>query len=97
MPNDQFPKPNVAMKKTLPTFVLTEVCVATDPGANRIFELEGANGEPFFERPMLSDNGERFDGKTKWMKSRFNFFPIVLDGSGLPWAEANVYILSRLQ
>jgi integrase len=31
------------------------------------------------------------------MGTRFNLFPVVLDSSGVPWAEATVYILSKLE
>lgn len=31
------------------------------------------------------------------MATRFNLFPVVRDENGVPWAEAMVYILSRLQ
>lgn len=29
--------------------------------------------------------------------NNFNLFPVVLDGNGIPWAEAIIYILSRLK
>lgn len=31
------------------------------------------------------------------MGTRFNLFPVVCDAHGVPWAEATVYILSRLE
>lgn len=86
-----------AKKVVLPTFVLTEVCQADDKGAVRIPVPDGATSEPYYERPKLTDSGARVDGKPKWQPSQFNIFPLVLDATGLPWPEANVYLLSRLQ
>jgi hypothetical protein len=46
---------------------------------------------------MVPGESRRRDGKPRWIKHRFNLFPIVLDSQGVPWAEANVYLLSRLE
>jgi hypothetical protein len=32
-----------------------------------------------------------------WVRHQFNLFPVVVDTSGVPWAEAAVYLLSRLE
>lgn len=86
-----------ARKIVLPRFVLTEVCEATDDAAVRIDLPAGATETAYYERPKLTDTGQRADGKPKWKPSQFNLYPIVLDATGLPWPEANVYILSRLE
>jgi integrase len=41
--------------------------------------------------------GIRFDNQPRWMGTRFNLFPLVLDSRGTPWAEAVVFIVSRLE
>ncbi len=86
-----------AKKVVLPSFVLTEVCDATDDGAIRVDLGEIATAAAYFERPKLSPAGLRVDGKPKWKPSRFNLFPVVLEASGLPWPEASIYVLGRLE
>ncbi|WP_197034968.1 site-specific integrase [Herbaspirillum sp. RV1423] len=50
-----------------------------------------------YEHPKLTDTGQRVDKKPKWKLFEFNLYPVVLEASGLPWPEANIYILSRLE
>ncbi|HJV88281.1 MAG TPA: site-specific integrase [Noviherbaspirillum sp.] len=97
MSEDDFPVAGKARKLTLPSFALTEVCEATDEGAARISLPVGLNETAYYERPKLTDSGLRVDGKPKWKSSRFNLFPIVLCATGLPWVEATIYILFKLE
>lgn len=82
----------------LPRFTLTEVASPDDEAVTRVV-IPTATGEvSYFTRPSQDfETRERLDGKPKWMATRFNLFPVVRDKHGIPWAEATVYILSRLQ
>lgn len=87
-----------ARKIILPRLVVTEVAEASDPMAELIQLPRGFDTEAYHVRPRKNeDTGKRSDGKPNWNGARFNLFPVVLDGMGVPWAEANVYLLSRIQ
>lgn len=86
-----------ARKLTLPSFVLTEICDVADQGAVRISIPDGAGETVYYERPKRTFTGVRIDGKPNWKISQFNLFPVVLCANGLPWEEATIYILSRLE
>lgn len=97
MTSGKTPLARKARKIILPSFVLTEVCEATDEGAVRIVLSAGGTESAYYERPKMTDTGQRVDGKSKWKPSQFNLYPLVLDATGLPWSVANIYILSRLE
>lgn len=83
-----------ARKSVLPVFTVTETCSEQDEGA----ELVTSAKEPYFVRSVrVAVDAERRDGKPKWSHHRFNLFPLVLDSSGAPWPEANLFILSNLE
>jgi hypothetical protein len=42
-------------------------------------------------------SGRNRSGMARQVKQQYNCFPVVLDSNGVPWAEAVVYILSRLE
>lgn len=86
-----------AKKIILPTFVLTEVCEPGDDGAQRHSVFVGSTETVYYVRPKLADTGQRVDGKSKWKPSQFNLYPIVQEASGLPWPEASIYLMSRLE
>lgn len=46
---------------------------------------------------FIGKEGMRRDGKPVWAKHEFNLFPLVIDREGVPWAEAAVYILDKLE
>jgi site-specific recombinase XerD len=53
---------------------------------------------PYYRRPKyISSEERRRDGKPGWVRFEFNLFPIVLDKWGIPWGEAMVYLISRLE
>lgn len=88
-----------ARKLLLPHLVVTEVVTETDVGAVKIEIPAGAHtdGGAYYMRPKnVAGECECRDGKPRSVEHRFNLFPVVLDCDGAPWAEANVYILSRL-
>lgn len=86
--------PSLARKLLLPRFELTELTDEHDPAAVKV----EVPSEAYFVRPKLvPEEGKRRDGKPRWVKHQFNLYPVVLDSQGIPWAEANVYLLSRLE
>ena len=89
-----------AQKRLLPIFELTEVCSSNDQGAVvvTIPPSRLTVGGTYHVRPkMLANESKRKDGNPNWGHSQFNLFPLVLDATGVPWAEANIWILSRLE
>ena len=85
-------------KILLPRLTLTKVVTAEDPGAIRVALPDGAPSPAYFVQPIHSEiDSERRDRLPLWMGTRFNLFPLVLDANGAPWAEAVIYVLSRLQ
>lgn len=81
-------------KRTLPTLILTEQCQPGDEGA---FLVADATEQYFVREIHQEDTNTRRDGMPNWAPSRFNVFPIVLDGSGQPWAEACLYLLAGME
>lgn len=84
-----------AKKILLPRFELTELAEADDPSAVPVNLV----GEKYHVRPKHLSGPEpgRVDGKPRWMGSQFNLLPLILDGNGVPWAEANIYLLARVE
>lgn len=81
-------------KILLPQMVVTVVADPTDTGATRIDLPDGE----YHVRPIQdAETRKRLDAQGLWVGSRFNLFPVVLDADGVPWAEANMYLLSRLE
>lgn len=93
-PTASSPAARLAKKLLLPRFELTELTGEDDPSASKVAVL----GDAYYVRPKLvPDEGKRRDGKPRWVRHQFNLFPVVLDAQGAPWAEANVYLLSRME
>jgi integrase len=91
---------DAARKILLPHFVVTEVASENDDGAIAVTIPKSAltpGGTYHVRHKRVAGESERRDGKPRWVEHRFNLFPIILDGMGVPWAEANVYLLSRLE
>lgn len=89
-----------ARKILLPHFVVTEVTSENDSDAMTVIipESELTLGGTYHVRPKkIAGESKRRDGNPHWVEHRFNLFPVILDGMGIPWAEANVYLLSRLE
>lgn len=81
-------------KILLPQMVVTVVAAPSDTDATRIDLPDGE----YHIRPIQdAQTRERLDSQGLWVGSRFNLFPVVLDASGVPWAEANVYLLTRIE
>jgi integrase len=90
----------LARKVILPQFVATELAEEGDIAAIRIV-LEpgrGRQGGTYFVRPkVVPGEGNRRDGKPKWVPNQFSLYPVVLSGDGTPWPEANLWIISVLE
>lgn len=85
----------LARKAILPRFVVTELAEEDDSSATQI---EIAPGRSYFIRPkMVPGESNRRDGKPKWVPTQFNLYPVILNGDGAPWPEANLWILSTLE
>ena len=83
-----------ARKLVPPRFELTELSDEHDSAATKIEVL----GSAYYVRlKLIPDEGQRRGGRPRWVRHRFNFFPLVLDADGVPWGQANVYVLSRLE
>jgi integrase len=90
-----------ARKVILPKFEKTLLANEADLYARQInIESEGGNPKKtsYFVQPVFTpDCDRRRDGKPVWMQTQFNLYPIVLNGDGSPWPEANLWILSMLE
>ncbi len=73
-----------ARKILLPRLEVTELAEPADAGA---FPVLSANTS-YFVRAKHEEGSQH---------SKFNLFPVVLDASGVPWAEANIYLLARVE
>jgi integrase len=81
-------------KAIIPHLELTEITDSNDIAARKVSVL----GDEYYVRSkLIPDEGKRRDGKPLWAKHQFNLFPIILHSNGEPWAEANVYLINRLE
>lgn len=90
---DEMPK-SLASKIVLPRFTLTEVCASDEPGAmERIINPTGAESTGYFFRPSAGSIVYSLTAPTY----SYNLMPVVLDGDGAPWIDANLYLLARIE
>jgi len=87
-------------KIILPHLTITKITTETDIEATSV--TISRTGEvpdiTYYVKPTLvAADAKQRDGNPRWVKHQFNFFPVVMDCIGTPWAEASVYILSRLE
>lgn len=86
-------------KILLPSIVVTEVTDSSDPNALAVSIPDShlTNGGQYYIRPKLpKTNGHQSSGWLGGARCRFNLFPMILDKDGIPWAEANMWILDSL-
>jgi site-specific recombinase XerD len=87
-----------ARRILLPTLEVTETTLPSDTNAIKIPLPKGGIYSAYYVRKKHDEfEQERIDKKPVWMGSKFNLYPVVLDKNGAPWAEANIYILSRIE
>ncbi len=89
-----------AKKILLPHIEITVVSTSKAPDASGVI-LPSQTGDDaelmyFISPKRMGKSGERVDGEPVWAKQQYNHFPVALDSHGVPWAEAEVYILSKL-
>ena len=81
----------LARKTVLPIFTLTELTEENDPSAIRITTLDKKS---YLIRPKSPTTNVKASGEI--LPTQYRLFPLVLNGDGSPWAEANLYILGLL-
>lgn len=80
----------------LPAFTLTSLCEPSDPGALHTktpFLSSDCPSLEYYRRPVERQYSLFSESDTY----SYNRLPIVLNGDGSPWTEANLYLLSRLE
>ncbi len=89
----------LARKILLPVFILTELAEPTDEESVLIKLPSGTSDVTYSIRQKrtetLDDGGSGLVFRQE--RSNFNLFPIVLGAEAVPWAEANIYLLSRMR
>ncbi|WP_026602390.1 site-specific integrase [Methylomonas sp. 11b] len=87
-----------ARRILLPILEITEIASPSDKNAIKVPLSKGGTYFEYYVRKKHDEvEGNRTDHKPSWMRSEFNLYPIVLDKNGVPWAEANIYLLSRIE
>lgn len=90
--------PMATRRILLPQYTMTQVCSADTPHAALVsFPKNFILGSYHTCALHDEDSNRRIDGEPSWKSSRFNLYPIVLGADGMPWAEAVVYLHSRLE
>ena len=87
-------------KILLPHFELTETTSIVDPDARAVIipSYSKEADEIYFVKPQLvAVTSRQRSGAPYGQKQQFNLFPVVLDSKGVPWAEAVIYLLSRIE
>lgn len=85
----------IARKRTIPKYRVTELCDCDDLGAAKVSLPDGTTY--FFRSKKVAGISGRVDGKPPWVPSVINTFPIVFRGDGSPWDEANLYIFKKIE
>lgn len=75
-----------ARKIILPNFSLTFANEEIMPGKSQEVQCKNNNQEQQIH-PTINANYEKY---------RYNLFPVVVGEDGRPWAEANIYIISKI-
>ena len=91
---------DAARKILLPHFVVTDVASENDKGAITVTIPQSPLSLSCTYHVMpkrIAGESERRDGKPRWVAHQFNLFPVILDGIGVPWADAHVYLVTRLE
>ena len=84
--------------KLLPRLNLTEVVSPGTSGARKVVLTDHSSDSSYLVRPCTDEtSGARSDARPRWMGTSFNLFPLVVDSHGVPWAEATLYIVHKLE
>ena len=88
---------NKARKVMLSTYIQTEVVKGSHTEA---LEIKLSNQTTYHIAPitqiLFAYDSEQNTHEIK-TAYKYNLFPLVLDGNGIPWAEANIYLLERIK
>lgn len=82
-----------ARRILLPVFETTELALTPDENSVEI-PLPPASFQKTYSIRKKNNNSLK---NPPWAGTQFNLFPLVLDKNGIPWAEATVYLLSRIE
>lgn len=82
-----------ARKILLPVFETTELCLTPGEGSLEI-TLPPASFQQNYSVRKKKHSSQKYP---PWAGTQFNLFPLVLDKNGIPWAEATIYLLSRIE
>lgn len=88
---------NKAKKITLPTFTQSQLATTETNGASRV---QLANGVDYYIKPVEQPDftyDEEFGVKQLSVPVSFNLFPLVMDSVNIPWAEANIFLLTKIK
>lgn len=90
---------STAKKIVLPKFSLTKVSESPVDGATSVsLPRPGQSPLTYYTVPEQDELTREWTGnKGKWVTSHYHRFPLVLCGDGSPWAEANLFLLHRLE
>jgi integrase len=83
-----------AKKLILPTFRLTTVCDANDDGAIKRKITTSNKSVTYYYKLVQPPAFHLNQEETAYS---YNFMPVVIDGHGALWKEANLYILDRIE
>lgn len=84
-----------ARKIVLPTLNLTELAEPSDPAA---MQVEIQKSLTYYVKPkLIPGQVSNQNGKPNFVATRHHQFPLILNNSGAPWPEANLWILSILE
>ena len=82
----------------LPCLELTEVIDSQAANATKVKINSGSEEVIYFTATCYDETeARRRDGKPTWMGTKFNLFPVVVGADGVPWSEAVLYLLKRLE
>lgn len=88
---------NRATKITLSTFTQSQLAPADTNGATRV---QLANGKDYYIKPVQQPDftyDEEFGINQLSLSVSFNLFPLVMDSANTPWAEANIFLLTKIK
>lgn len=82
---------NLAHKILLPSLELTKISHSSDRNA---IKVKLPDNQSYY---VLKKQIDCDDIAPSWIRTNFNLLPVILNGSGAPWAEANIYLMSRIE
>lgn len=81
----------------LPTLRLLEVAEEKTDGGVRIEIKVATDSEKYFFCAVNEENGRDSHFADNVNMNTYNRFPVVVDRYGVPWPEANLYLISKLE